>query len=325
MKTNELTERYIYAVTRRLPAKTRGDVAKELQTLIDDMLVERCGELAPEEKDVRSVLTELGDPRELYEKYDDGKKCLIGAPYFTTYKTVLRIVLCCAAFGLAVAGVISEIFEPSAVWSEAVATWLSNIFEALTSAFTFVTVIFAVLSYKGVNLSEGFKLDDLPPVPKERDRISKGECIFDMAFSLVFLAVFLGAPQIFCAVVGVGDGYAVYPVFDANVLRAFWYLPVLVTAFGIVRDSVKLFEGSYNRRVMLAVLILNAASALVMVWFMNVSGLIDPALAEGLSRLFGAGSEAALLFGRINTVILALVLLGLAVDAVSTTVKALRS
>lgn len=64
---NDLIERYIYAVTKRLPQKVQKDISDELRTLIDDMLAERCGELVPEEKDIRVVLTELGTPEELYE------------------------------------------------------------------------------------------------------------------------------------------------------------------------------------------------------------------------------------------------------------------
>ena len=71
---SELIRRYVYAVTKRLPRKSREDVAKELNTLIADMLEERCGQVLPTEKDVRVVLTELGTPAELYDQYSgEGK------------------------------------------------------------------------------------------------------------------------------------------------------------------------------------------------------------------------------------------------------------
>ena len=76
---NDLIDRYIYAVTKRMNPKIREDVQNELYGLVDDMLAERCGEVTPTEKDIRVVLTELGSPQELYAKYDeDSKKCLIG-------------------------------------------------------------------------------------------------------------------------------------------------------------------------------------------------------------------------------------------------------
>lgn len=62
---HELIERYLYAVTKQLPAKSRRDIERELRSLIGDMLEERCGEIAPTERDIRVVLTELGTPTEL--------------------------------------------------------------------------------------------------------------------------------------------------------------------------------------------------------------------------------------------------------------------
>ena len=61
--SEDLLERYLYAVTRRLPEKQREDVAQELRGLVDDMLFDRCGDITPTEKDLRVVLTEIGTPR----------------------------------------------------------------------------------------------------------------------------------------------------------------------------------------------------------------------------------------------------------------------
>ena len=109
---HDLIERYIYAVTRQLPKKQREDVAQELRGLIDDMLNERCGEITPTEKDIRIVLTELGTPQELSAQYDeDAKKCLIGHPYYSTYKFVLKIVLFAAAVGITIANLMLQL-EP---------------------------------------------------------------------------------------------------------------------------------------------------------------------------------------------------------------------
>ena len=66
---NDLIQRYIYAVVRYLPLKSHVEVEKELESLISEMLEERCGDIAPTEKDVRIVLLELGSPEELAEKY----------------------------------------------------------------------------------------------------------------------------------------------------------------------------------------------------------------------------------------------------------------
>ena len=81
----EWMERYVYAVTRRLPKSQRQEVARELEELIGDML---------EDGDtMESVLARLGDPAEFAKKYQDGARYLIGPAYFENYVWLLRIVL----------------------------------------------------------------------------------------------------------------------------------------------------------------------------------------------------------------------------------------
>ena len=140
---HDLIERYIYAATKRLPRKQRDDVAQELRGLIDDMLNERCGEVTPTEKDIRVVLTELGTPQELSAQYDeDAKKCLIGQPYYSTYRFVLKIVLLAATGGITIANLMLQMVEPQE-WFAAITGWLVMVYNCLLAAFTIVTLLFA--------------------------------------------------------------------------------------------------------------------------------------------------------------------------------------
>ena len=97
----EWKERYIYAVTRRLPKKQRREVALELEELISDML-EDGGT-------IEEVLVRLGDPAAFAKKYQDGARCLIGPAYFDNYIWLLRIVLICTAAGSFAAGMIEAV------------------------------------------------------------------------------------------------------------------------------------------------------------------------------------------------------------------------
>lgn len=193
---NDLIERYIYAVTKRLPQKVQKDISDELRTLIDDMLVERCGELVPEEKDIRVVLTELGTPEELYEKYNpDNKKCLIGSPYYSTYKYVLKIVMICTIFGIILANIISGIFDFSksnsienVVSSTAtfIASLITNLIISVGVAFGFVTALFAFFYHKDIKIDTTSNLDSLPSVPKKNEKISKVDSIISIGISVIF-------------------------------------------------------------------------------------------------------------------------------------------
>lgn len=92
----ELQERYIYAVVRRLPRKQREDIEQELRGLIADMLEARCRGLPPTEHDLRVVLAELGTPRELYRKYSpDAGEVSSGRPIMP------GIGRCCALYSAA--------------------------------------------------------------------------------------------------------------------------------------------------------------------------------------------------------------------------------
>ena len=139
----DLIERYLYAATKRLPSKQREDVAEELRGLIDDLLIERCGQQTPTEKDVRIVLMELGSPEEVYGRYaENADKCLIGQPYYDTYKYVLKIVLIAVTVGMTIANLILQVLEPETLPSAALG-WLAQLYNALLASFSIVTLLFA--------------------------------------------------------------------------------------------------------------------------------------------------------------------------------------
>ena len=231
----DLIERYIYAATKRLSRKQRDDVAQELRGLIDDMLNERCGEVTPTEKDIRVVLTELGTPQELSAQYDeDAKKCLIGQPYYSTYKFVLKIVLLAAAGGITIANLMLQMVEPQE-WFAAITGWLVMVYNCLLAAFTIVTLLFAFFYHKGVQITEPFNFDNLPPVPKRTQEITKWECIAGIVFCVLFAVLFLVVPQILGIIIDV-NGQKI-SLFEVSALQGPWYI---ILAIDIYDDTQNL-------------------------------------------------------------------------------------
>ena len=83
MVKNDLIDRYIYAVTKHMKSAMKKDVAAELETIIQDMLEERCEDVTPTERDIKVVLTELGTPNELASKYKgETQDCLTAVLQF---------------------------------------------------------------------------------------------------------------------------------------------------------------------------------------------------------------------------------------------------
>ena len=110
MVKNDLIDRYIYAVTKHMKSVMKKDVAADLETIIQDMLEERCEDVIPTERDIKVVLTELGTPNELASKYKgEIQDCLIGQPYYSLYVYVLKIVTACISGGMLLAQIMAAL------------------------------------------------------------------------------------------------------------------------------------------------------------------------------------------------------------------------
>lgn len=320
---NDLVERYLYAVTKRMPKKQREDVSQELRGLIDDMLTERCGEVVPTEKDIRVVLTELGTPQELYSKYDeDADKCLIGQPYYSTYKFVLKIVLASVAIGVLISSLILQIMEPQVIW-EALGTGLSMVYNSLLSAFAIVTLLFAFFYRKGIQITEPFNFDDLPPVPKKKQEISKLDSILGIGFDVVFLAFFLAAPQMLGMYTF--DTGEVIPIFNVTAIRGSWLIIVLFGALGIIRELVKLMEGRYNRKVLITTAAADVLSAGLAIWWLTDADMFNPAFTQSiLAQVSNDGEIVIRIFEHFPQFFLGVMLFALALDLLYAIVKYFR-
>ena len=318
---NDLIERYIYAVTKRMERKQREDVSLELRGLIEDMLAERCGSRQPEEKDVRVVLTELGTPQSLALQYDaDKDKCLIGQPYYSTYKLVMRIVVLAVTVGMSISSLILQLLEPQS-WIGFLTSWIGLVWNGLLSSFAIVTLLFAFFCHKGVTLGEPFNFDDLPAVPKKSQEISKWESIAGIGFCAVFVVLFVFTPEVFCVI---HDGKMV-SLFDLNVVRDTWFIVAAFAACGIAREAVQLTEGRYNRRVMVSALITNAISVVLAAWWLIGFDVLNPDFLANMKMLF-AGEDAIVyqMFANFDIFFLGCMLFALVLDSVDVTVKTLR-
>lgn len=318
---NDLIERYIYAVTRRMPRKTREDVSMELRGLVDDMLTERCGDSQPAEKDIRIVLTELGSPKELYEKYDESsKKCLIGQPYYSMYLFVLKIVLICSAFGLTVSALIMQMLEPQ-IWYAAVGNWISMLWNGVVGAFAITTLLYAFFYHKGIQLDEPFNFDNLPPVPDRSQEISKWESITGIGLCVLFAVVFLFTPEVICVI---HDGIVI-SLFDMEVIRNTWFIIVAFAACGIISEVVQLMEGRYNKKVMITALVTNAISAVLSFWWLIGFNVINPTFLANMHSIFeGESNIVYQMFSRFDIFFLSIMLFALVLDTIDVTVKTLR-
>ncbi len=179
---NNLIERYLYDVVRRLPEKQRKDIEEELRTLIEDMLEERQKDRGTEE--VKAVLSELGEPAKLAMKYRGEEAHLIGGEYYPIYCQILKLVLICVGVGVAISAVVHLVVQLPAqgggmngVVNSVVDGFISlgSLPEALLSAFGLVTLVFFVMERNQVKLQkkEPWSLEKLTQIPSAKAVIPK--------------------------------------------------------------------------------------------------------------------------------------------------------
>ncbi|MCL2379108.1 MAG: hypothetical protein FWC77_08285 [Defluviitaleaceae bacterium] len=303
---NNLKNRYIYAVTRHLPTKMQYDVERELDSLISEMLDERRGNNpASSQQDLKDVLAELGSPEELALKYGGNeRKALISGVYFLMYKRVLITVLPIIAAVLAALTTIGFFVgdEPSLsiiIIGIVNVTYLSHAMQIFTvtiggvvQAFAVITVVFAVLDYRKVEM-QGGEFFDLPEIPIAKMKISPVEPVFWIAFSIVTTILLLGFPQVMGARF---DGSWV-TVFNIEVVRGLW-LPILVwTLLEIIAEAVKLVEGQYNMRVAAVTVVACVLQIVCVVAVFGNSNIINP---EVISRMESFGINVLNIGGQFN-------------------------
>ena len=335
---NSLKNRYIYAVVRHLPLRMQKDVEMELDAIISEMLDERKGNAnAPTERDMEDVLAELGAPEELALKYSGNeRKALISGVYFLMYKRVLLIVLPIVAAVLAVLTTIGVFIgdEPSfsVIFVGFVSVnYLSHAIQIVTvtvggvvQAFAAITIIFAIMDYKKINLRE-VDFFDLPEIPEAKMKISPFEPIAWIVFSIVTTVVFLGFPHIMAWYFN----NEWVTIFDVEIIRGLW-LPVLLwMLIEIVAEAIKLVEAQYNMRVVSVTVVTSVLQMVCAVIVFGNRNIINSEFVSSIENLgptiFGDGGWFITNIARPNLVILVAIFIILVWEVAEVAVKAAQA
>ena len=238
---------------------------------------------------------------------------------------VLKIVTACVSGGMLLAQIMAALTSHT-IWYIAIYHTIGGILGGILTGFAFVTLLFAFFYKKGIKvdgLNDG--IDNLPPVPQKRNRISKADAIVGIIFSVIFTIVFLVCPQILC-IAFVKNGVDVYePLFNLEYIRQTWYLILAFGILGVAKDSVRLIDGSYTKRVMLTTMITNIIDgALTTIWLLN-DKVMNQDFFDGIEHLFGKDAEViSQVFIHFNMVFLAIIIFALTIDCIETVVKTVK-
>lgn len=265
----EIIDRYIYAVTKRLPLNQREDLEQELRSLIDDMLSEYENK---DQKAVEDVLMELGSPTELANKYRENKRYLISPESFDNYLAVLKIVMSAVFFVLTVAFFVGTVFSNDKDIFSTPINYIGSLFDALLQAAAWVTLIFFIIDNKGYRKDNvvAFKLSDLPKRPINNAKISRASCIVGLTFSTIFYMIMLVAPELFSAYLSSsGQEFSLVPIFDLAVVKSYSVIFIALFALTLIKEVLKFIAGNWTISLASVVIIISIGSLILTLSFFN--------------------------------------------------------
>ncbi|MDG4798567.1 permease prefix domain 1-containing protein [Micromonospora sp. WMMD1082] len=308
-----LTDRYLAATLRSVPAGRREEIATELRASIADMIDDRtaAGDEAPAAE--RDVLNELGDPAQLAARYADRRLQLIGPTYYLAWQRLLIVLLSIVP---AIAGVTVGVVQatvndnPAGAIGQGVVTALNV---ALHITF-WVTAVFAVLERLGTPLHlPAWNVDQLPDEPSQGDTT-----LIDVCASIVFLVLFIAfLPwQHFQSVIGDGDRL---PILDPALWTSWlpFFLAVLVASTGL--EIAKYRARRWTWPLVGVNALLNLAFAVPAIWLLLDDRLLNPEFVARFAWLRDGGLDTV---ARISVVAIVVISVW---DVIDSVVKARRA
>ncbi|MFX3623631.1 MAG: hypothetical protein ACE3JP_06270 [Ectobacillus sp.] len=267
----ELIDRYVYAVVRKIPKVKRGEVEREVRISIDH-LMERYPARESEASKAEKALLEMGDPGIVAERYTHTQKYLIGPKNYRAYMFMLKLVLVAVFIGISIVNVVQVASAADANLTKAAAEYFGLLWSGLAQAFTWVTVMFAIMEYKGADFPSSLKkpkrwsLDDLPAAMDKKAVIGLGEPIAGILFSTIFLTILYIAPQRFAAYIPQESGeLAVIPIFDAASLKGYNIFLLSIFIIAIAKEILKLVYRKWTIALAVSLSILSVISMVLFI------------------------------------------------------------
>lgn len=294
----ELINRYIYAVTKDLPAKQREDISKELRGIIEDMLEGYNGPETYEEK-IKKVLTDLGNPEILSNNYRATSRFLIGPKNFDSYIMVLKIVFVAVFVGLSIATAMSGLFSYEGNAFKIILQYITSIFAALSQAFAWVTISFAIAEYYQMPTvsfntpHESWSIDDLPHIPKKEAKISRIESIIGIIFSSIFMSIIYLYPRLFAVYIPTPTGINVIPIFNTSVIEGFKLIIAAIFLISIVKEIIKLVAGRWNLKVAISTSVLSIITLILSLIIFTNPNIWNQTLVEDIVKYVDLGFDLA--------------------------------
>lgn len=295
---NNLIERYIYDVTRRLPEGERDEVRRELAANIADMLPEN-----PIEQDIAAVLTELGAPSKLAEQYRQKPRYLISPAMYDTYISVLKpiilIVALATGFGTALAEMMQaqDVGNIGTVIGSVIGSIISGAFQGAFSAAFWVTIGFVindkVNDYSGeCNKRKPWTVNDLPKLPDNSGvRITRTHTITAMALTVFFTGMIILLITKFDTILILAHGGVVIHPFATEALYRTIPYVIALGCLSLMASGVQLYYERWNIPVCIVNTLHNVVWVFIVIHILRWPDLWSGEFLSFLERTFTAAGD----------------------------------
>ena len=292
----DLTERYLAAIRRALPAAKADDISAELADALASRRDEREEELGRPltEEEVSALLKDFGHPLVIAARYR-ADQYLIGPEVFPFYLYTLKVVLAVGAALLVGLGAISAIFHDNHL-VQAIGHTAGDLWSMFLFAVALVTLVFAVLERKGF-AAEHLRRWTPEQLPEPLDRQqSQWESAFEVGFGIAFLLWWSGALPVGAIVGSGGIRIEAAPIWDT------FYVPILVIAsVQLAANLMKWLRPDWRRTVGALTIATSLATLAVIAgvqgagsWVTVTSAGMDPAEAAAIGESVNLAIKIAL-------------------------------
>lgn len=277
-----LTDRYVWAVTRRLPHARRAAAGERLRTQIGAAVATKVQAGVEPGAAETAVIGEFGDPDRRAADTEGRPGYLIGPDWYFDYRRLMIVVL--SAVGPSVFGalLLVQALAGQNLW-QGIPAAFSVAFTASVQVGFWITVVFAVIE----RVSKGrrrpaadWDASDLPVIPTAR--IGLGETIVAVLAYLLFIGLVLWQRNIWF-VETAGD--TPLPVLDPA-LWTFWIpwflaLAVLEIAFALIAFAI----GRWTWGLAWVNVALNLAFAVPAVWLIAGGAALSGEFRQAFSEV----------------------------------------
>lgn len=195
MTSTSLTDRYVWAVSRRLPDETGRDVARELRGTIEETIEGRIAAGEEPAAAERATIVDLGDPEVLARAYGGRPNHLIGPDYYQPWIALVRMLLTIVLPIVVTISCVAAAFADGADLGTVIGTGVETLVTAGVHMLAWPTLVFALIerSDQGKDPSElglgRWDPDRLEDPEVAGHRASAGEAISEVVLGLVLLGL----------------------------------------------------------------------------------------------------------------------------------------